>query len=129
MSAYCPHCGRNVANGVQETVNATVVLQRDRRDKGDGRWSCLASLCPGKQGVTPKTNDVALNSEFNDSGAIYKRRATIQFQLDPVIQDAPARRTTYNKNSILKAKVKRVGTRFGLLEEDSFVPLKQMFAG
>lgn len=115
MSTYCPYCGRdslNASNIVNaETVNSNVNLYNKERD--DNGWSCFASLCYRKQTATPRTNDVALNSEFNDASAKYKRRATIHFQLDPVVEsdDVPHRRHTYKQQaSILKSKVNQMRT-------------------
>lgn len=62
-------------------------------------------MCLDKPAITPRTNEVALNSEFNDGRAIYVRRPTIQFQLDTV-NEIVGKRTTYNyknQSSILKA--------------------------
>lgn len=130
---HCPYCGRSdkSATGNNNTLrrytnvnNDTDAFHHEEND-GDKSWSCFTSYCFGKQSVSPRTNDVALNSEFNDSRAIYKRRATIQFRLEPVIEDVPHRTITYNKaqNSILKSKVRSTYLIIRLeLDHRSYLP-------
>lgn len=90
MSEYCGHCGQ----------------PRERAKGKRAGLFCFSSLCLDKPSITPRTNEVALNSEFNDGRAIYMRRPTIQFQIDPVVTEIVGKRTTYNykaQSSILKA--------------------------
>lgn len=92
MSA-CPYCHKKEPN-TNENGNKDVG-DNDKQD--DHRWSCFVSFCSKKKDIRTKVNDVALNSEFIESGAIYKRRTTMQVQPETVVDNTPYRRITYNK--------------------------------
>lgn len=96
MSACCSHCGRKTTNNEKAHVNSSKYVQhKDEQD--DTRWSCFVSFCSKKQSMLTRTNEVAFNSEFNDSGAIYKTGSVTQLQVEPIADSIPYRRITYNK--------------------------------
>lgn len=109
MSEYCPHCGRGGTTNIKrktENVNSEVHLKEE--EVSSNPWSCFVSFCSKKHTTKTNTTDVALNSEFIDAGAIYKRRSTVQFQPEPLTDTTLYRRITYNKlqQPLSKFKVK-----------------------
>lgn len=106
MSVYCSHCGQKTISEKGSGDSNKDVHNSEEDD--DSRWSCFMLFCSKKQNAKTKANDVAFNSEFSDTGAIYKRRATTQFQPEASTDTVSHRRITYNKahHSLSKFKVK-----------------------
>lgn len=106
MSVYCSHCGQKTISKKGSGDDNKDVHNSEEDD--DSRWSCFMLFCSKKQNVKTKANDVAFNSEFSDTGAIYKRRTTTQFQPDANTDTLSHRRITYNKaqHSLSKFKVR-----------------------
>lgn len=115
MSVCCPYCSKKTISKKGSEDNSKDLHHNEEQD--DNRWSCFMSLCSKRQNSKTKANDVALNSEFSDTGAIYKRRATTQFQPEPITDTISHRRITYNKaqHPLSKFKVKKLHFKFVLL--------------